>query len=80
MEKLRTRAQENTVKGKVIAAILSGCHTTEAIMTNACLFTQYRDFCDAICELRSEGTITSDCDDVWGRWGYYFTEKALRNI
>lgn len=80
MEKLRTQAQENTTRGKIINAILAGCHTTEAIIKNAGLFTQYSDFCDEIVKLRREGLITSDCDDVWSRWGYYFTEKALRNI
>ena len=79
MEKLRTRAQEDTVKGKVIASIIAGCHTTEAIIENAGLFTQYRDFCDAIAELHKEGVVVCE-RDIWGRWGYYFTENALKNI
>lgn len=80
MEKLRTQAQEETTRGKIINAILTGCHTRDAIIMNAGLLTQYSEFCDEIAKLLSEGLITSDCDDVWSRWGYYFTEKALRNI
>lgn len=80
MEKLRTQAQEETTRGKIINAILAGCHTTDAIIRNAGLFTQYRDFCDEIAKLQCEGLVEIGRHPVWNIRGYYFTEKALRNI
>lgn len=80
MEKLRTQAQEETTRGKIINAILAGCHTTDAIIRNAGLLTNYRDFCDEIARLQCEGLVKTDRDSVWNRRGYYFTEIALRNI
>lgn len=80
MEKLRTQALEKTTRGKIINAILTGCHTTYAIIKNAGLFTQYRDFCDEIAKLQSEGLVEIGRHPVWNIRCYYFTEKALRNI
>lgn len=80
MEKLRTQAQEDTPRGKILAAIISGCHTVEAIMKNANMGYDFRTFRLTIAELKEEGLLTYDKNQLWGEWGYYLSSKALINL
>ena len=80
MDKIRTQAQEETPRGKILAAILAGCHTVEAIMKNACMGYDFRTFRMTIAELKEEGLLTYDKNQLWGEWGYYLSNKASVNL
>ena len=76
MDKIRTQAQEETPRGKILA----GCHTVEAIMKNACMGYDFRTFRMTIAELKEEGLLTYDKNQLWGEWGYYLSNKASVNL
>lgn len=76
MESTKTIATTETNEGRIICAIIRGCHKTANIMKETFGFGEYRQFCEAIANLQKEGLVVCSNDNMAHEWGYFLTDKA----
>ena len=78
--KTKTIATTETDEGKIVCAILRGCHKTENIMKEMFEATEYRQFCDAIASLQKKGLVVCTNENMAHEWGYFLTDKAYQQM
>lgn len=65
---------------QIIVAILQGAHTPDMIMRNRGIYTEYKEFCEAMAALQIEGIIECHNRNMAHEWGYYLTDKGMQSI
>lgn len=70
----------NEIENAIIIAILLGAHTTDMIIRNRGLETQYKAVCKALVSLQVKGLIEYTNDNMANEYGYFITEEGWLNI
>lgn len=73
-------AKKFIIARKIVNAILQGAHTTDMIIRNQGLETQYRAVCKTLAWLQSQGIIEYHNRNLAQEYGYFIADNAWNRI